>query len=241
MSTSIFVRSYRADRFWLEYCLRSLEKFARGFDEIVVSLPVGDEPHFDKYDYRGARVVWYHDPKCSGYTAQQVNKVEADLYCPADHILFLDSDCFIESELRPEMFFSAGKPIMLLRHWDSLTGDVKQWLPITEGIVGFTPMFEAMACPGLIYNRSTLQRLREHIDHTHKKTIREYALTIQADRMSEFNALGAIAHRFQPFLYDFRIADPASDGFPRNIRQQWSYKEGGVESHRAQYEKILAQ
>lgn len=238
--TSIFVRSFRTDRFWLEYCLRSLEKFAKGFLEIVVALPVGDEPHFYDYDYRGAKVVWYHDPKCSGYTAQQVCKMEADLYCQGDTILFLDSDCFITSEIRPEMFFTDAKPKMLLRHWDSVGENAKNWKEITKSFVGFTPMFEAMACPGLIYDRSTLALLRQHIEHTHKKTVREYSLVVQNDRLSEFNALGAIAHRFQPYLYDFRIANPSTDGYPRMIRQQWSYESGGVLNYKEEYERILA-
>lgn len=241
MSTSIFVRSYRSDRFWLEYCLRSIAKFASGFEEVIVALPIGDEPHFENYDFRGAKCVWVQDAECHPYVAQQVCKVEADLYCRGTAILYLDSDCFVTAEMRPEMFFSNDKPIQLIRHWESLVdANAQQWKEITESIIGYTPMFESMACHPMIYDRRTLHRLREHIEHTHKKSLREFVKGIQGSRMSEFNALGAIAHRFHPFLYDFRIADPATDGYPRSVTQQWSYKEGGVESHRDEYERILA-
>lgn len=240
MTTSIFVRSYRADRFWLEYCLRSLQKFATGFVETIVALPVGDEPHFDQYDFRGAKVRWVQDPECAPYIAQQVSKVEADLYCAGENILFLDSDCFLTAPMRPEMFQRAGRPVQLIRHWDSLEdSNAKQWKQITESLIGFTPVFESMACLPLIYDRRTLDLMREHIQQTHKVSLREHVKTVAA--MSEFNALGALAHRYHPHLYHFEIADPATDGYSRCVKQQWSYKAGGVDNHRDEYERILAQ
>lgn len=242
MTTSIFIRSYRADRFWLEYCLRSLEKFACGFVETVVALPIGDEPHFDGYDFHGAKCVWVQDAECHPYVAQQVCKIEADEHCAGDAILYLDSDCFVTDLMTAQMFQSNDRPIQLIRHWESLAdANAQQWKAITEEIIGFTPMFESMACHPMIYDRRTLSRLREHIEHTHKKPLREFVKSINGSRMSEFNALGAIAHHFQPFLYDFRIADPATDGYPRIVTQQWSYQDGGVDCHRADYEKILSE
>ncbi|MGB7195337.1 MAG: DUF6492 family protein [Collimonas pratensis] len=240
MTTSIFVRSYRADRFWLDYLLRSLQKFATGFSETVVCLPIGDEPHFEKTDFHGARVVWVQDPDAHPYCSQQVSKIEADSHCSADGILYLDSDCFLTAPMRPEMFCMGGKPIQLIRHWSSLDENSQQWREITNGMIGFTPVFEHMACHPMIFDRRTLPLLREVIQHTHKKPLREYVCTITDRKMSEFNALGAVAHRYQPFLYDWRIAYPEHDGYPRIVKQQWSYQEGGVSRHEAEYERILA-
>lgn len=238
MTTSIFIRSYRADRFWLEYCLRSLQKFASGFVETIVALPIGDEPHFDNYDFRGAKVVWVQDPECASYIAQQVSKVEADIHCKGGNILFLDSDCFVRSEFRPEMFMRNGRPVQLLRHWDLLEdSNAKEWKSITETLIGFTPIFESMACLPLIYDRRTLMLMQEYIWSTHKMPLRELVKSVKA--MSEFNALGALAHRFHPFLYHFEIANPETDGYPRIVTQQWSYKEGGVDCHRVEYEEAL--
>lgn len=241
MTTSIFIRSYRADRFWLEYCLRSVKKFCKGFSEVVVCLPIGDEPHFDQYNFRGARQVWVQDPDCHGYLSQQAAKIEADSHCASDFILYLDSDCFVTSEMRPEMFMENEKPIQLLRHWGALDDNSKQWNGITESIIGFSPVFEHMPCHPMVFDRRTLELLRQVIENTHKKPLREFIKTIKENRMSEFNALGAVAHRFQPFLYSWRIADPANDRYPRIITQRWSYQEGGVDRHRAEYEKILAE
>lgn len=240
MTTSIFIRSYRSDRFWLDYCLRSVEKFCKGFAEVVVCLPIGDEPHFDSTDFHGARVVWVQDPDCHGYVAQQICKIEADLHCSTSSILYLDSDCFVTAHMIPEMFAECGKPIQLLRHWDELDEASKKWKGITESVVGFEAIFEHMPCHPMIFQARTLRLLREVIEHTHKMSLREFARTIKENRMSEFNALGAVAHRYQPFLYAWRVADPATDEYPRVVTQQWSYQEGGIERHKEEYEKILA-
>lgn len=241
MTTSIFIKSYRGDREWLGYCLRSLKKFATGFHETVICLPVGDEPHFDLFDFHGARVKWVQEPPNeSGYVVQQEIKLMADQYCSGGLICFIDSDCFITAPLSPGMFCNdLGKPIQLLRHWDSV-GDAKCWLPITAAALGETPIFEHMACQGLVYDRRTFSMLRTHLEATHKMTLREYVSKVKGREFSEFNLLGAFALRYLPHIYDWRIADPSTDGYPRHIRQQWSYQPGGVERHIAEYNEILA-
>ena len=240
MTTSIFIRTYRGDREWLNYCLRSLEKFASGFHEVVISIPTGDEPHFDLFDFRGANVVWYNDAKCDPYVAQQENKLCADQYCTGQLICFVDSDCFATEPVTPASFCNErGKPIQLLRHWAD-TGDAKCWLPITAAALGETPTFEHMAAMPLIYDRRTFPLLRDHIAATHKESLREYISKVKDREFSEFNLLGAFALRYTPSFYDWRLADPSTDGYPRSIRQQWSWQKGGVDRHRAEYEEILA-
>lgn len=240
MTTSIFIRSYRSDRFFLDYLLRSLEKFASGFLETVVCLPVGDEPHFEHTDFRGARVTWTKDPDCGGYLGQQVSKVEADTHCVGATILYLDSDCFITAPMRPEMFFENGNPVKLLRHWGELSKDANAWRTATKSLLGWEPEFEQMACHPMVFYRSTLILLRDQIEHAQKMPLRDYVRGKRDNAMSEFNALGAVAHRFQPYLYSWKIADPATDGYFRGIKQQWSYQEGGVQRHVEEYEAILA-
>jgi len=239
-SISIFIRTYRGDREWLNFCLRSLKKYATGFHEVVVVIPKGDEPHFDLFDFHGAKVVWYDDLPIDGYNAQQECKVHADQMCEGQLICFIDSDCFITAPLTPGMFCNErGKPIQLLRHWAEV-GDAKCWLPITAAALGETPIFEHMACQGSIYDRTTFSVLRTHMEATHKMTIREYISRVKGREFSEFNLLGAFALRYLPHFYDWRIADPSTDGYPRTIRQQWSWQPGGVDRHRAEYEELLA-
>lgn len=240
MTASIFLRTYRTDRFWADYCLRSLAKFATGFLETVVCIPRHDAAHFEHTFFHGAKVVWVDEPDDdNGYRRQQITKLHADEYCSGDVIIFVDSDCFVKQPIAPGDFMSNGKPIHLLRHWAD-AGTALPWKSITEKFLGFEPLFEGMACLPQIIDRRVLPMLREHARHTHKKSLEEYVMAQPGNDFSEFNAHSAFAHRFTPYLYDFRIADPATDGFPRCLFQRWSYGKEGIGKYAAQYEEILA-
>lgn len=237
MTTSIFIRSYRGDRFWLDYCLRSLKKFAHGFKEIVVVLPKGDEPHFDGTNFHGARVVWWDDLPGDGYLGQQHCKMYADTIVDSDYVFFVDSDCFAEGEVHPDMYRSGVKPIQLLRYWEGI-GDAAIWEPITEKAMGFAPRFEHMAFVPLMYWRNTLTECRKYMEGVHDKTLGQYIQSVPARSFSEFNALGAFAHAFQPHLYDWRLADPATDGVSRIVKQYWSWG-GFTEGLEEKFQKFL--
>lgn len=225
MTTSIFIRSYRGDRFWLDYCLRSLQKFATGFKETVVVLPKGDEPHFQTTDFRGARVIWWDDLPGDGYMGQQHCKMHADTMLDSDFVFFVDSDCFAEGPIRPEDYRLDTKPVQLLRNWQDV-GDARMWLPVTERVLGYTPMFEHMAMFPLLYRTDTIARARSYIESTQKKSLGSYIQSVSMREFSEFNALGAYACRYEPQHYDWRLANPGTDGVPRTVKQRWSW--GGL-------------
>lgn len=240
MKVSIFVRSYRGDRFFLDYLLRSLEKFSKGFHEIVVGVPAIDEPHFRHTDFHGAKLNLIDEPEeGKGYLYQQITKLYSDMLCEGDFIMVVDSDCFFFESFTSEEYFIAGKPISLLRHWaDAGSGDV--WKPITEKFTTFEMMFEGMACLPFIIDRRVLPMIRDYCESTHKESISSYILRQPNGEFSEFNALSAFSHRFTPYLYHWQIADPATDGFPRKHWQRWSWDKAGVDPFREEYEKILA-
>lgn len=239
-TSSIFIKSWRGDREFLFYCLRSIEKFCQGFKETVVVIAEIDKPHFDGFDFCGARVVWIDEPDDGrGYVRQQLAKLHADEYVDSDFIFYIDSDCFILSPMDPEGFMVAGKPICLIRHWAD-AGSAIAWKSITQKFMTFEPGFEGMACLPFVIDRRVLPLLREYAKATHGCSIDEYALSQPGNDFSEFNVMSAFSQRFCPYMYDWRIADPATDGFPRVLTQKWSWDKAGVEPYRKTYEEILA-
>lgn len=238
MTTSIFIRSYRGDRFWLDYCLRSLKKFAHGFKETVVVLPKGDELHFEGTNFHGARVVWWDDLPGDGYLGQQHCKLHADTMVDSDYIFFVDSDCFAEGKVHPAMYRHGNKPIQLIRHWEHV-GEAQMWKPITEKAVKFEPRFEHMAFVPLLYWRKTVEECRKYMEGVHEKTLGKYIQGVGQRDFSEFNALGSFALAFQPHLYEWRLADPANDGVTRVVKQYWSWG-GFTEGLEDRFKTILA-
>ena len=45
--TDIFIKTYPGDFIWLEYCIRSIEKFVTGFRDIVIITDSGTELKID--------------------------------------------------------------------------------------------------------------------------------------------------------------------------------------------------
>jgi len=232
-TVSLYVRSYRGDREWLSYCLPALCRRAIGFLETVVVLPRGDEPHFQNYDFCGARVEWVHDIACDGYLAQQAAKLEADKVCKGDVILFFDSDCIAHTDFAPADYLIGGKVRQLIRFWNEV-GDAKMWQPVVEAALGESPKFECMATHPLVYWRDSIEHCREFLDGRHG-SMREYIQALNYREFSEFNVLGAFCHLYEPHRYDWSLANPGTDGYLRPFKQFWSW--AGVDKAR---EEILA-
>lgn len=240
MTSSIFIKSWRGDRGFLSYCLRSIAKFCQGFKETVVVIAEIDRVHFDGFDFCGSRVVWIDEPDTGiGYLSQQNLKVHADEYTDADFIFYVDSDCFITERMTPDMFMPNGKPLCLLRHWADV-GNAIAWKEITQKFLTWQPSFEGMAALPFVIDRRVLPLLREYAQATHGCEIGDYILSQPSNQFSEFNAMSAFSQRFTPHLYQWEIADPATDGFPRVLTQKWSWDKAGVEPYRKTYEEILA-
>lgn len=238
MTTSIFCKSWRGDRFHLDYLLRSLKKQASGFLETVVLLPEMDSAHFLGVEFHGATAKWVKEEEGKNYLRQQSYKLHADEYCSGDRILFIDSDCFFFAPISPEIYAPTGKPISLIRHWAE-SGSGILWKPITEKFLGFEPVFDGMPALPFIVDRRVLPMIREYATATHGCSIKEYILSQPGNDFSEFNALSAWSHRFTPYLYDFRIADPEKDGFPRHHWQRHSWSQS-ADQFKDEYERILA-
>ena len=235
MKTAIFIRTYRGDREWLRLALLTLRRRAVGFCEIVVAMPKGCREHFSDDDLEGARVVLLEDDTCKGYLSQQITKVHADLYTDADFILFSDSDALATKPFAPEEFMAAGRPLQLTRPWKEASSAKIHKRPVFKAL-GFTTPFEHMATLPLIYHRSTLDLTRKLIRKHTRNEASEYIA--KRGEFSEFNVVGAVAHEHQRDLYEWRNANPAIDGYPRPLRQFWSWG-GFTEEVKAEIEGIL--
>lgn len=223
MSVSVFIRSYRKDFPWLQYCFKSLEMRLHGHLEIILQIPKQDIRYLpvDLYPPQETKIYDTEEP-CNGYVAQQISKVNADALCKGDHILFIDSDCILKEDLDVASFFDNGKPMMLTREWANV-GDALCWKAPTEKALGMEAPFEYMACMPLIHDRRACEVTRNRIAGTHKCSANAYIA--RQDTFSEFNAMGAAAAVYLADSYSVRPAQPGTDNYPR-VRQFWSH--GGL-------------
>ena len=164
----IFIRSWHGDFGWLEYCLRSIKKYAKGFGKVHVCIPIQDYPLLPDVGDVEVHLVerWADD-----YIGQQNDKLHADWYCRSPYILVMDSDCVFTKEVKPEDFFREGNPVWL---YESVPHDQSPWYPITQEAVKHMPEFEFMRRHPFVFTRQSLRDFRDFMLNCHQENISQW-------------------------------------------------------------------
>lgn len=186
MTTDIFIRSYSKDFQWLTYALKSIQKFATGFRDVVIVIP-----DTDSLDHLTAEKVFKEKETMDGYMMQQSSKMSADTYTDADFICFVDSDCVFTEPVTPETFMTDGKVNWLYTPWNLIADDTHRiWREVMKKCIGEDPPAEMMRRHPQIIPRWALQEFRGFIAEKHGMSLEHY-ISIQPGRAySEFNTAG---------------------------------------------------
>lgn len=233
MTIDIFIRTYAKDLQWLEYALRSIQKYVTDYRNIVIAIPQGQGHHLAHLT--AERVVEVED-MADGYIGQQLTKLEAWKYSDADVFVYWDSDVVAKEPLDIVAdLFHDGKPILYKTRYASIPDC--PWKGITEQAVGFPVEWEYMRRMPMVHTRSAVEATNAHLVETHeaamfwgapeynKAGVRAYLASLPYRHFSEFNAIGAIAEKFH--AKEYHIVDTESiDMPPPKIDQGWSW--GGV-------------
>lgn len=236
MKTAIFIRSHLPDFEFLSYCLRSIQKFATGFDRIVIAVPQGQEQHLRHLTVE--KVVPVHDEAGRGYLNQQKDKLNADILTKADMVFNLDSDCVLNRPINPQMFMAGDRPRWMMTPWKDVMEAKKNWFHIMCKCVQECPEHEFMRRHGLMIPAWAYVEFRAFIQATHGVEMQAYVMNVHGNEFSEFNCLGFYLWKFHRDKIHWH--DTSVDGIPEaSITQAWSW--GGLTQElRNQYEILLA-
>jgi len=196
---SIFIRTYKRDIAWLDFCLQSIHRNLKGWDEIVVGVPAGQEDHlrFLESERKVSCPCFRHD-----YVGQQVAKLQAHRHILGDFVLFVDSDVIFLAGADVRDFFHEGKPVIEKVRYSTLAGNgdrALKWQITVEMFFGEKPYWEYMRGNGCrLYHTSTLRALEASFP-----SIETYAHGISRKHFSEFNILGYFAEKNEGGLYHF--------------------------------------
>lgn len=228
MQVDIFIRSYHGDFNWLEYCLRSIKKYAHGFGKVHICIPADDYHLLPPCDAEVHLVRRWDDD----YIGQQNDKLHCDWYARSPHILVLDSDCVFTKDVTPECFFREGNPIWL---YEAVPHDQSPWYPITQEAVKHMPEFEFMRRHPFVFSSQSLKDFRKFMFECHGEDISVWLKKRPKGRFSEFNAFGAWAYR--NYHRHFAWLHPSE--MESYVMQKWSW--GGLSLEiKEELEKILA-
>lgn len=220
MKTAIFIRSYSKDFLWLDFCLRSIEKYCSGFEEVVLVVPKGHSRRLNPDTAARATRVVTVKGRGRGYLCQQITKINAHKYTGCEQILFVDSDCIFFAAATPDDFMKDGKPHLLKTPYDAFdaTESVRDWQGVTKHFIGGDVSHEWMRRLPLMHKRSVLADIEWRYPdlarrvHSHGK-------------FSEFNFIGEFVSRNCP--NEYTIEDTTESELPGKVAHQyWSW--GGM-------------
>jgi hypothetical protein len=234
--TDIVIRSYWKDFAWLDLCVAGIREHCRSFGETIVVVPRSSAPWLARAPKLPAdvRIELTRDFP-DDYLGQQVTKLHADTFSSADLICHVDSDCIFTSRTTPADLLEDGRPVIatrpyadLDRHWP--------WRAPTEAALGWEVDLDFMQRPPFLYPRWLYPALRAHVSATHAEDVETYVGRRPPRGFSEFNALGAFAHRRHREA--FRFVDVREDDRAPACRWYWSW--GGLdEATRDEIERLV--
>jgi glycosyltransferase involved in cell wall biosynthesis len=214
---SIFIRTYKRDVAWLDFCLQSIQRNLKGWDEIVVCVPAGQERHARHVE--GARVVT-SPVFAEDYVGQQFAKLQAHLHVRGDYVLFVDSDVVFLPGADVGDFLDGERPIVGKWRYASMIaageGGAK-WQAAVARLFGETPEWDYMRGHGArLYHVETLRAFARRFPD-----LEAYARSVDRRQFSEFNFLGFFAEKHEADRYRFR--DVEREALPPQVsRQFWT-------------------
>lgn len=149
----------------------------------------------------------------NGHIQQKYSKMIADTYTDAEYIMHLDSDGAI-THWEDTCFLRDNKPINDFDLWENLPDSVRQWREGTAFLLGVEKediKYEYSRINQHVYPRDLYKKVREELENIHhvsfKGIFTKYDLVgtgsdrrkkINSTLISDFNTLGAFAHRVFP-------------------------------------------
>ena len=242
MTTGIFIVSYPPDLEFLDYCLKSIQKFCTGFNEVVVHFPVS--AHAVNRQGKIARFVMENRSVDKPFNHHQAIKCNAEKYMDSDFILHVDSDCMFLKPTTPEDYFVDGKPVLMAHPFDHLKDFAPQryhWRECVQNALGFDPVVETMCRHPAVHYRGLYPQLRSFMAELHKVPFNDYVLAQKEAQnilgFTEFPTLGAFAWKFRHD--DYHWIDPTKEPWPdEHVHQYWN-RRGLTPELRSEFEKTL--
>jgi glycosyltransferase involved in cell wall biosynthesis len=210
MKVSIYIRTYKRDVEWLDFCLQSIEKNLKGWSEIVVGIPDGQEPHL-RY-LKNVKIVTEPYFK-EDYIGQQISKLLSYRHTSGDYTLIVDSDLIFLPGANVSDYLDGDLPIIGIKSFSTS----EKFIPTFNKLFKKSPTFSYMQGHGArLYKRSTLESFGRHFPD-----IEIFGKKLSRREFSEFEFLGFFIHLNEP--QNYRLLDLDKDSSPTyHTRQFWN-------------------
>ena len=214
---SIYIRTFKRDIAWLDFCLQSIHRNLKGWDEIVVCVPEGQAHHL-RYLTSERCVTSPFFPV--DYVGQQFAKLQAHRQVSGDYIFFVDADVVFLPGADVATFLDGDRPVIEKRRYTTLAAEgapAVRWQAAVENLFHEPPTWEYMRNHGTrLFRTDTLRALGRRFPD-----LEGYARRVPRRLFSEFNFLGFFAEKNEPGRYVF-VDTEASPKRQLRSRQFWT-------------------
>lgn len=226
MTVDIVVASCTKDIPYLHYCLKSIDKFATGFRNVILVVAEEEEPSFRMYQNQCVLKTYRRvSDSVKWQIHAQAMKCFADTFSDADFILHDDSDCIFTEPVVPEDYFVGGKPVMLIRPFSTLPDS--PWRTPTEKALGWPVEFECMARHPQVNPHGLYAVMRRRVEQVYGIPFERYVLSQRGEfpfGFSEHCTLGAYALHDPAWKKQFHWIDTSTQARPKDkLMQFWSH------------------
>jgi len=238
-SCAIMIVACKRDVEFLEYCLRSIQKYARGFLGVWLVVPEADRRQFHFADgMPGVTVVGFNERPGKGMLGHELMICRADEVCrDASAIVHLDCDCLFWENVTPADYLPGGKCLMVRERYEWIAPRNPNrliWRTCVERAAGITPEYDCMVRHPNVYPRALYSRVRQLVEAHTGQPFDEYVYSCEngwPQGFAEFPLLGAVAIRDMPQAFHFVDYDHGRDGAdvgidPKSVQYQYLYKPG---------------
>lgn len=235
MNTSLLIVTFARDFPYLRHCLRSIQKHASGFFELVLAVPPADAPAAGALLAEISpglpwRLVVEEEWPENGMLFHEWQIMRGDLLCPeSTFIAHLDADCIFRAPVTPQTYIVEGRPVLRWEEFDSVATrepGVLKWREVTLRCLPLKKLKETMRCMPLVYHRETYGLARALIEQKTGREAGEYIRSCEGkfpQGFCEFVTLGNVAMKKQPEKYHLVEQQGDRANPPNHVIQFWSH------------------
>lgn len=205
-SVEIMIVTYHKDLPWFELCMKCIDRHVSGFAGITVCVPNRDKKLFRPLMIKhGFNLVGYDEVEGKGMVQHMGIMASADEFVPkkTKFVAHIDSDAMFKMETAPDDYFVDGKPVYMIRTYESLVddkgviSDCAQWRPVVEEQIGMPATHFTMCAFPFIYPIEFYEKYRRRIETVHKKKMMDYMVSGKnsfPQNRVDFQAMGVFAY-----------------------------------------------
>lgn len=202
----IIIVTFARDFVYLEYCLKSIDKFASGFELVTILIPQNDMPMlmglFPRWDIKSTiRIKTMDEWPGAGFLHHEYMVMTTDQWrCgKSQFTCHIDSDCIFIEPVTPEYYLQDGKPILRYEEFDTLCArhpSHRQWEDCTAQCLPYDFLYETMRTHPEVYHIDTYARARERMREKTGEEVNTYIMRQKnsyPQTFCEFVTLGNVA------------------------------------------------